>query len=82
VLVLTPHLRTARRLAMTWGLHCVHTEDARSFQDMIDKACVWSHKMDITDVGSRIVIMAGMPFGSPGKTNTLRIARVLSRHTK
>jgi len=34
----------------------------------------------MVDIGVRIVIMAGMPFGSPGKTNTLRIARVLSRH--
>jgi len=82
VLVLTPNLRTARRLAMTWGLHCVHTEDARSFQDMIDKACVLALKTEMADVGGRIVIMAGMPFGSPGKTNTLRIARVLSRHGK
>lgn len=82
VLVLTPNLRTARRLAMTWGLHCVHTQDARSFQDMIDKACYWAYKTEMVDVGARIIIMAGMPFGSPGKTNTLRIARVLARHTK
>ncbi len=82
VLVLTPNLRTARRLALTWGLHCVHTEDARSFQDMIDKACHWALKTDMVDVGARIVIMAGMPFGSPGKTNTLRIARVTARHAK
>jgi pyruvate kinase len=82
VLVLTPNLRTARRLSMTWGLHCVHTEDARSFQDMIDKACVLALKTEMADIGGRIVIMSGMPFGSPGKTNTLRIARVLSRHGK
>ncbi|RMF08574.1 MAG: pyruvate kinase [Alphaproteobacteria bacterium] len=82
VLVLTPNLRTARRLALTWGLHCVHTEDARSFQDMIDKACHWALRTEMVDVGGRIVIMAGMPFGSPGKTNTLRIARVTSRHAR
>lgn len=80
ILVLTPNLRTARRLALTWGLHCVHTDDAASFQDMIDKACHWTLRTEFVDVGVRIVIMAGMPFGSPGKTNTLRIARVLESH--
>lgn len=80
LLVLTPKLATARRLALVWGLHCVHTEDAKSFQDMINKACHWALKTDLVDIGDRVVIMAGMPFGSPGKTNTLRIARTSSEH--
>jgi pyruvate kinase len=80
VLVLTPNINTARRLALVWGLHCVHTQDAKSFQDMIDKACHWALHTELVDVGDRVVIMAGMPFGSPGKTNTLRIARVLTKH--
>ena len=80
ILVLTPVLGTARRLALVWGLHCVHTEDAKSFQDMINKACHWALKTELVDIGDRVVIMAGMPFGSPGKTNTLRIARTASEH--
>ncbi len=80
ILVLTPNLRTARRLAVVWGVHCVHTDDATSFQNMVDKACQAGLRTDLVDVGDRVVITAGMPFGSPGKTNVLRIARVSAKH--
>jgi pyruvate kinase len=80
LLVLTPSKGAARRLTLAWGLNCIYTEDALDFQDMIDKACQESHKYGFTKFGDRIVIMAGMPFGTPGKTNVLRIARVQEHH--
>jgi len=58
----------------------VLTQDAANFQDMIDKACHFSLKHGFAGVNERIVIVAGMPFGSPGKTNVLRIARVQDYH--
>lgn len=82
LLVLTPNLGTARRLSLVWGLHCHHTEDATSFQDMVDKACRTAVLTDLVDVGDRVVITAGMPFGTPGKTNVLRIARVTAKHKR
>jgi len=80
LLVLTPNQNTARRLSLVWGLNSVHTKDATNFQDMIDKACQICVKYDFADHNDRIVITAGMPFGSPGKTNVLRIARIKSYH--
>ncbi len=82
LLVLTPNARTASRLALVWGLHTIVTEDAKSFQDMINKACRSALAAGYAGVDDRIVIMAGMPFGSPGKTNVLRIARVMPQHKK
>ncbi len=82
LLVLTPNQNTARRLTLVWGLNCVHTQDATNFQDMIDKACQISAKYNFAELNGRIVITAGMPFGSPGKTNVLRIARIQSYHLK
>jgi pyruvate kinase len=76
VLALTPSIATARRLALTWGLHCVHTEDAENFADMVEKACNICFKEEFSKPGERIVIMAGVPFGTPGSTNILRIAWV------
>jgi pyruvate kinase len=81
LLVLTPSLGTARRLAIVWGLHCIVTEDAKSFQDMINKACRGALVSGFAKIDDRIVITAGMPFGSPGKTNVLRIARVSRDHS-
>src|SRR6516225_5596260 len=44
ILVLTSNLFTARRLAVLWGAHCVHTSDVRSFSDMVQKAVRIAHR--------------------------------------
>ena len=80
LLVLTPREETARRLSLVWGLYCVKTDDAQDFQDMIDRACHLALVHGMADVDDRVVITAGMPFGTPGKTNVLRIARVNEEH--
>jgi len=76
IMGLTPNLATARRLATVWGVRPVHTADARSFPDMERKASAAALSWKFADAGDRIVITAGVPFGTPGATNILRIARV------
>ncbi len=76
ILVLTPSLGTARRLALVWGVHCIHTDDATGFTDMVEKACALALASGHAAPDQRIVITAGVPFGTPGTTNALRIARV------
>jgi pyruvate kinase len=76
ILALTPLRATARRLALNWGVHCVETEDARSFTEMVDKAAKVALEEGIAKPGERIVVTAGVPFGTPGATNILRIAWV------
>jgi len=79
ILGLTPIVETARRLAIAWGVHNVQTADATSFVDMVDSACQVALAEGFADTGDRIVITAGVPFGTPGSTNTLRIAWVGER---
>jgi pyruvate kinase len=74
ILCLTAELSTARRLALLWGAHCVHTSDARTFSEMVDKARRIALKQEMAKSGERLVITAGVPFGTPGATNTLRVA--------
>ncbi len=76
ILVLTPNQNTARRLTLAWGLHCVQTDDAIDFTDMVDKACHFARTEAFAEPGERLVITAGVPFGTPGSTNTLRISWV------
>jgi pyruvate kinase len=76
ILVLTSNLSTARRLSILWGAHCVHTSDIKSFSDMVQKAVRIAYREKIAEAGQRVVITAGIPFGTPGATNTLRIAWV------
>jgi pyruvate kinase len=74
ILVLTEEEKTARWLSLTWGTHCVLTADIRSFSEMVDKARRIAVKQEIAKAGDRLVITAGVPFGTPGMTNTLRVA--------
>ncbi|NBN65296.1 pyruvate kinase [Microvirga tunisiensis] len=76
VIALSPVVGTARRLALAWGLHCVVSSDANDENDMVDRACRISHQEEFAKPGQRIIITAGVPFGTPGSTNMLRIAFV------
>ena len=76
ILCLTERPATARKLAMVWGLQCVVTQDVQDFGDMVSKACRIAIETDFAKPGERLVITAGVPFGTPGATNILRIARV------
>jgi pyruvate kinase len=76
ILALTPDLGTARRLALLWGAHCVHLADIKNFNDMVQKAVRTAQREGLAKPGERVVITAGVPFGTPGSTNVLRIAWV------
>ena len=76
VLALTPNISTGRRLAVVWGVHCVVTEDAHDQDDMVDRACRIAFKEGFAKAGQRVIVVAGVPLGTPGATNMLRIAYV------
>jgi pyruvate kinase len=74
VLALTPNRDTARRLTLVWGVHPIVTKDASDMEDMAKRAGKFSNREMFSKDGDRIVIVAGLPFGTPGATNMLRIA--------
>ena len=76
ILCLTENLNTARRLVLAWGVHSVCTEDVRSFSQMVEKACAIAFREQFAAAGQRLVVTAGVPFGTPGSTNVLRVAYV------
>lgn len=76
IIALSPVLETTRRLALVWGLHCVVTQDADNLDDMVDRAAAIACNEGFCEPGGRIIITAGIPFGTPGSTNILRIAFV------
>jgi pyruvate kinase len=67
---------TARRLALVWGMRCMICEDARDVDEMTERACELARESGVAAPGASIVITAGVPFGTPGSTNLLRIAWV------
>jgi pyruvate kinase len=76
ILALTPIPATGRKLAVVWGLHCVQTDDPRDLDDMVAKACRIAYQEGFALPGQRVIISAGVPLGTPGATNMLRIAVV------
>ena len=76
VLALTPITATGRRLAVVWGLHCVLTSDPEDLDDMVDRACRIAYQEGFASPGQRVIISAGVPLGTPGATNMLRVAFV------
>jgi pyruvate kinase len=69
-------METARRLALTWGLYCVVTENSDDLDEMIGRACRIAYDEEFAKPGERVIVSAGVPLGTPGATNMLRIAYI------
>lgn len=76
IVAISPNLSTGRRLSLIWGVHCVVAQDARDQDDMVERACRIAFKDAFAKAGQRIIIVAGVPLGTPGATNMVRIAFV------
>jgi len=76
IVSLTPDIRAARRLALVWGVHSVHTHDVKDVAEMVDNACQTAQREEFARPGDTLAIVAGMPFGVAGNTNLLRIAQI------
>jgi len=76
IIALSPVVDTARKLSLVWGLHCVVTDDAHDLEDMVNHACEIVFHEEFGKAGDRVIITAGVPFGTPGATNMLRIAYI------
>jgi len=74
ILSITPNLSTARRLALVWGVHCVRSADIERVADMVRDASRVAVDDGFAEPGQPVVIIAGMPFGTPGTTNLLYVA--------
>ena len=76
ILCITSSERSARRLAMVWGVHAVHiTEEAR-FSAVVNRALEIAAGAGFAAPGDKVVITAGVPMGTPGSTNVLRVERI------
>jgi pyruvate kinase len=73
---LTPNLSTGRKLSLVWGVHCVVAEDAQDQDDMVNRAGRIAFRDGFARAGQRVIIVAGVPLGTPGATNMVRIAYV------
>jgi pyruvate kinase len=76
ILGMTANPATARRLALVWGVHPVPSVEPHSMTDMVAKAIRAAAVEGFAKSGDEVVVTAGVPFGTPGTTNALRVAIV------
>jgi pyruvate kinase len=73
---MTPRIAIARRLALAWGVYPVLCHDVVDVMEMSEWAGRTAQREGIAHAGDSIVISAGIPFGTPGATNLLRIMQI------
>lgn len=72
----TPHMTTARKLTLVWGVHAIISEALHSIDEMVDNAIYCTLSEGFGEMGMIVAITAGMPFGRAGTTNLLRLTRL------
>ena len=76
IIGMTPKQEVASRMALTWGVHPVVMDDPSSFDEMLAITQDVAKEQAGAVPGDRIIISAGIPFGRPGTTDTLKIATI------
>ena len=79
ILCLTPARATARRMGLVWGVHAVVTRDVAGFEEMVDKSKRMALRTGIANGGDLLVLIAGVPFSTPGTTNVVHVVRLSGR---
>jgi pyruvate kinase len=76
ILGLAGNIEAARRLALVWGVHPIavdQSNQAATMGDAVRRAADAARHEGFASRGGRIVVVAGVPFGTAGTTNTLRV---------
>ena len=74
ILALTPISSVLRRLCLTWGVHCVRSDELERFKQAVVSAVRAARQFGFADDSHKIVVVAGVPFNVQGSTNIIRVA--------
>ncbi|WP_339480571.1 MULTISPECIES: pyruvate kinase [unclassified Pseudomonas] len=77
ILNLTPNLQAARRLTLAWGVHSVVNDRLKQVDEVCSTALEIAQAQGMAQRGDTLLITAGVPFGQPGSTNSLRIETLI-----
>jgi pyruvate kinase len=71
--VLSPFIEVRRRLSILWGTQTAASTITEDFEAAIAEGVQEITARQIAGAGSHAVIVAGMPFGIAGTTNSIRV---------
>ena len=73
IFAFTPDIKTARKLALVWGIKSILVDDIFSFSQMTQLVeSELSERCQFQD-NEKVAIIAGLPFRSPGHTNFMYV---------
>jgi pyruvate kinase len=73
IVAVTPDRETLYRLALVWGVMPVRVPEFNNTDEMVKVMVRAAREADLVDWGDPVVLMAGIPFGSGGVTNMLKV---------
>jgi pyruvate kinase len=76
ILGLTPNAATTRRMALYWGVLPMQVGRLQSTDAMVRQVKRLCAEKKLCHRGKQVVIVAGVPLNTPGKTNTMSIHTV------
>ncbi|MCF7928904.1 MAG: pyruvate kinase [Spirochaetales bacterium] len=76
IAALSPVPETTRRLALSWGVFPVLCDELSSVDELFDRATESMQQRPDTKPGDFIIVTAGAPVGSPGKTNMIKVLQL------
>jgi pyruvate kinase len=75
VMAVSPLPQTQRRLALVWGVECVLVSDFTNTDKMLEQSVTAIQPLGLNP-GDKMVITAGVPFGSSGLTNLIQVHEI------
>lgn len=73
IVAATPQLKTYHQLSMSWGVVPVLALNQADTEKLFRHAIDCAKQIDAVDAGDTVVITGGMPIGTAGTTNTLKV---------
>lgn len=73
IIAVTPHDETIRRMQLCWGVQAIKGQAIINSDEMVKQAIAVALGAGIIESGDLVVVTAGVPSGSTGTTNMIRV---------
>ncbi|MHB1063160.1 MAG: pyruvate kinase [Georgenia sp.] len=82
LLAFTPDTSVRNRLALSWGVQTYTVPEVSHTDDMVNQVDQLLQTTGLAERGDRVVIVAGMPPGQVGSTNSIRVHKIGETYKK
>ena len=82
IVATTPFPKTARQLALTWGVCALTVPDVGGTDELLSVSVTYAQQNNLIKTGDIVVLTAGVPVGKEGSTNLIKVqvvGKILAR---